>query len=630
MKSLSDLKIDSHLPSPKGVALAILELCQRDSTTMTDIARVIQSDPALSGRLIHQANLASNGGRSIASVGTAVSHLGLEVVRQLALGFSLVDQYQQGSCKSFDYKQFWSRSLLTALAMRKFGELGRGGPPADLFCCGLLAGIGTLGLATAYPTEYASIIDLALAPEDLVTEEQKCLQTDHGELTAALLVDWGFPTIFAESVYWHETPANSGFSEGSRPDELTRLLFFAKCVADLCLAPEVERNGRTGELMRLGGGIGFDAQDVGQMVDDLGKQWQEWGVLMNVPSDVLPAFSEMAVAPRSNDDASPSALRVLIVDDDPTALILMETLLGVTLGHKVYSASNGQQAIAIALEVKPQIVVTDWLMPIMDGLEFCRTLRAAEWGQTMYIIMLTGVSTEEDISKAFEAGVDDYVSKPINSRALRARMRAAWHYVKLLESWERDRAQLKQFAAELAISNRRLEQMSMTDLLTNLPNRRAGMNAMDQAWKASDRSGQPMAVLMIDIDHFKKVNDDHGHAVGDAILKEVAQAIKNSARKDESVCRLGGEEFLVICGNVALSQAFQAAERLRMAIKALTINVGQIALHLSVSVGVALKEPDMVNAAALVNAADLALYGAKNAGRDQTRVLINGKLHGRH
>ncbi len=170
----------------------------------------------------------------------------------------------------------------------------------------------------------------------------------------------------------------------------------------------------------------------------------------------------------------------------------------------------------------------------------------------------------------------------------------------------------------------------MTDLLTNLPNRRAGMNAMDQAWKASDRSGQPMAVLMIDIDHFKKVNDDHGHAVGDAILKEVAQAIQNSARKDESVCRLGGEEFLVICGNVALSQAFQVAERLRMAIKALTINVGQIALHLSVSVGVALKEPDMVNAAALVNAADLALYGAKNAGRDQARVLINGKLHGRH
>jgi two-component system cell cycle response regulator len=624
MKSLSALNISGHLPSPKGVALAILELCQRDDATLADIAKVVQSDPALSGRLLRQANLASNGGRSIASVATAVSHLGLGVVRQLALSFSLVDQYQQGACIGFDYKRFWSRSLLMGLAMKKFGELGRGGPAADLFCCGLMASIGTLGLATAYPAEYAKVLKLALFPGDMIAEEQQRLQTDHRELSAALLMDWGIPKVFAEAVFWHESPATSGFSEGSRPDELTRLLFLAKSVADLCLAPEAERNGRTGDLMRLGGGIGFDAEDVGRLVDELVRQWQEWGELLMLPAEAVPAFSEMAVAPRADDGTTPSALRVLIVDDDPTALILMETLLGVTLGHKVYCAANGQQALAVALEVMPQIVVTDWMMPVMDGLEFCRTLRAAEWGQNMYVIMLTGIEAEDEISKAFEAGVDDYVAKPINSRALSARMRAAWHYVKLLESWERDRAQLKQFAAELAISNRRLERISMTDLLTDLPNRRAGMSAMDRAWKASDRSGQPLAVLMIDVDHFKAVNDEHGHAVGDAALKEVAKAIQNSARTEESVCRLGGEEFLVICGNVGMPQAILAAERLRMAIKAMPIRLGALVLHVTVSVGVALKEPGMADADALLNAADLALYGAKNAGRDRTRVLING------
>jgi two-component system cell cycle response regulator len=151
MKSLSALNISGHLPSPKGVALAILELCQRDDATLADIAKVVQSDPALSGRLLRQANLASNGGRSIASVATAVSHLGLGVVRQLALSFSLVDQYQQGACIGFDYKRFWSRSLLMGLAMKKFGELGRGGPAADLFCCGLMASIGTLGAGHRLP-----------------------------------------------------------------------------------------------------------------------------------------------------------------------------------------------------------------------------------------------------------------------------------------------------------------------------------------------------------------------------------------------------------------------------------------------------------------------------------------------
>jgi diguanylate cyclase (GGDEF)-like protein len=244
----------------------------------------------------------------------------------------------------------------------------------------------------------------------------------------------------------------------------------------------------------------------------------------------------------------------------------------------------------------------------------------------MYIIMVTGVESDDDVNNAFESGVDDYVAKPINLRALRARMRAAWHYVKLLESWEQDRAQLKQFAADLAISHRSLEHAALTDLLTDLPNRRSGMQSLTQAWKASDRSGQPLSVLLIDIDHFKRINDSHGHAIGDVMLKEVGKVIQSSARKDDRVCRLGGEEFLVICGNADLAAAYLAAERLRKMVLALSIQVGESALRTSVSVGVASKESGTVDEDALVNAADQALYGAKKAGRDRTCVLRGGTL----
>ena len=626
MKTLESLKINGQLPSPKGVALAILEICQREDATTADIARVVQADPALSGRLIRQANWLAQRGRSIASVTEAIHHMGLVAVRQLALGFSLVEQNLHGPCAGFDYQRFWSHSLLMGLAMKRFAELGHGGSPDELFSCGLMARIGTLGLATAYPVEYASLAGKQFSLTELVEQERLLLQTDHNELTAAMLIDWGIPKVLVESVFWQEAPSRSGFSEGSRPYKLTHLLYMARGVADLCLAPETERNALTADLMRQGGRIGLDADDFGAMVDGLAGQWKEWGTLLNVPAATLPPFSEMATPPKSGDDASPAALRVMIVDDDPTTLHLMKALLGKTLGHNVTTATNGKEALALAVEVMPQIVLTDWLMPVMDGIELCRALRAADWGQTMYVIMLTGVDSDDDVNKAFESGVDDYVAKPINLRALRARMRAAWHYVKLLDSWERDRAQLKQFAADLAISHRRLEHVALTDQLTELPNRRSGMQSLTQAWKAADRSDQPLTLLLIDIDRFKKVNDNHGHAIGDVMLKEVAKVIQNAARQDDRVCRLGGEEFLVICANADLSAGYQAADRLRKKVAELRIRVGGAELQTSVSVGVASKEPGTKDEDALVDAADQALYGAKNAGRDRICVMQVGKL----
>ena len=626
------IKIDARLPSPKGVALAIMEICRRDDATIVEIARVVQTDPALSGRLLRLANAATHGRRPIAAVPDAILRLGLSAVRLLAMGFSLVDQYPNGPCQSFDYPRFWSHSLLMAVACQELGAHTRDGPPDELFVCGLLARIGTLALATVYPLEYDQLLAQRDAGSTLLELERQHLHVDHNELTSTILIDYGIPTAFVEPLCYHEAPEASGFSEGSRPYQLAHLFYHAKCLADLGLTPETERYSKTSELMLLGGKIGLDVDKTGAVVDRIFLQWRVWGELLKVPTSTLPSFAKMttAAAPKSVGEGESARLRVLLVEDDATSRIMMEGILRRMLGRPVYSAINGKEALAKALEVMPQIVVTDWLMPVMDGIEFCRALRATEWGQSMYVIMLTSVEAEKELVEAFDAGVDDYVTKPVSIPALSARMRAALRYVNLLETWEWDRAQLKQFAAELAISNRRLEYAALTDLLTGMPNRRAGLDALSQAWLGTDRSGQPLSVIMIDIDHFKSINDNYGHAVGDIVLKEAAKAIQAMARKDDSVCRLGGEEFLVICRNTNLKSAFHAAERLRKMVRSLKIKVADMDMQTAISIGVACKESGMADADVMVNAADKALYAAKHFGRDRTCVISQNQVHCSH
>jgi len=629
MTRVEQLQISGSLPSPKGVALAVMEICRREDATVAEVAKVVQTDPALTGRLIKQANSAAHAGRPIASVPDAIMRLGMNIVRSLAMGFSLVDQYHDGPCKAFDYQRFWSHSLLMALAMQEFGGQSRVGAGDELFACGLLARIGSLALATAYPVEYASILEDKDTISTLAERERLRLQTDHNELSAALLTDWGIPHILVEPVLFHEEPERSGFSPGSRPYTLVNLLFMASRLADLALAQESERNRLSAELMLLGGKFGLDTDAFGNMTDNVIKQWREWGVLLKVPAASLPTFTRMAAspAPKLGEQPDAASLRILLVEDDATTRLLLENLLAKSWGHSVYSAVDGQQALALAIEVRPQVVVTDWIMPVMDGIEFCHALRATDWGRSFYVVMLTGVEDEDRLVEAFDAGVDDYVNKPVNPRALRARLRAAWHYVKLQEEWERDRAQLKQFATELAVSNRKLEHAAMSDLLTGLPNRRAAMNYLSQAWSAASRSNQPMNVMVIDIDRFKSINDTHGHAVGDTTLREVAKAIRATARKEDNVCHIGGEEFLVICQGADIKATLQSAERLRHTVRELRIKVGDGVIQLTISIGVAGKEPDMPDMDAQVRAADKALYAAKHAGRDRTCLTSQGQVH---
>jgi diguanylate cyclase (GGDEF)-like protein len=628
MKQLEHIPVTNELPSPKGVALAILKLCNSAEASHHDLARIAQLDPALTGRLIHQANSAAvSRHRPVASVVEAITRLGLTTVRNQALGFSQVDQYRNGPCQTFDYQSFWSHSLLMALAMQHFSLLTGAGSPDELFACGLMSRIGCLALATLYPVEYAQLLAARDDATPLAQREQELLHTNHNELTAALLLEWGLPSALAEPVYHHENPSDSGFAPGSRPYQLAHLFYLAKCVADLGIADETHRDDQTAQLLLLGSKIGLDADDLGHAVDQLVSQWHEWGALLKVPASALPSFAQMsgtAPQPAGSDGTAP---RTLMVTDDSGTLDLLKAVLNNLFRLGTVCTARGHEACAMALETQPQVVIVDWMLPDMKGIELCHLLRETEWGRKIYLIMLTTSEADDEINAAFEAGANDVLSRPLNLGGLSAHLRAAWRYVQLLDAWEQDRHQLKQFAAELATSNRQLGHAAMTDLLTSLPNRRAGMDSLAMAWSAAERSGQPLSALVLDIDFFKDINDSHGHAAGDKALQDIAEALQRSVRKNESICRMGGEEFLMSCQNTDLKTAVQAAERLRNMVENLELTIGDAVIRTTVSIGVATREEGVADPDSLVKAADRALYLAKQTGRNRTCFSAQGKLH---
>jgi diguanylate cyclase (GGDEF)-like protein len=271
------------------------------------------------------------------------------------------------------------------------------------------------------------------------------------------------------------------------------------------------------------------------------------------------------------------------------------------------------------MEVLPHVIIANYNLPLLDGLELCQALRATDEGRRMHILLMADDHGEEQLTRAFEAGADGYAPSTISAKGLRTRLCAAQRLVQLQTAWERDRAQLRQIAAELAVANRRLATAALTDSLTGLPNRRSAMDQLEQAWSAASRTGFPLAVMVVDIDHFKHINDNYGHAAGDKVLREAAATLRASARREDSVCRIGGEEFLVICPNTGLKAAMQSAERLRATLGAKRIAVGQAESTITASVGVAVREPGTIDMDALVSAADQALYAAKGAGRNQVR-----------
>lgn len=618
MSQVEQLKISDQLPSPRGVALAVLELSRRENVTLGEIARVVQTDPALSARLIKLANTGSRIARPVVSLQEAVVRQGISSVRQLALGFSLLDQYRSGTCASFDYQSYWSHSLLMGLTMQALAERVRVAAPDELFICGLLAQIGRLALATAYSADYDEVLKQHYAnPEQVLAElERAALETDHTELGSVMLTEWGIPKPFTEPLAHYEDAEPPSYPNDSRSDSLVRMLRLAHSLADLGLAEEARRPALARAWVEQAAQLDIKPDQAGTFIDEVIASWKEWGDLLKIPVTALPPFAEIELGD-SEPHENETPLRIVVADSNAFSRRKIMSLLVENSAHIVYPADNGNVALALAMEVLPHVIIAHFNLPGLDGPELCHALRETEEGRRMHILLMSDEHGEEQLTRAYEVGADGYAPSTISSAVLRTRLSAAQRFVQLQNAWEHDRAQLRQIAAELAVANRRLANAALTDLLTGLPNRRSAMDQLDQAWSGALRADQPLSVMVIDVDHFKHINDSYGHATGDHVLREVADVLRKSARKGDSVCRIGGEEFLVICPNTDLKAAVLSAERLRATLAGHPITLGTGQGRVTISVGVAARGAATPDTDALVRLADQALYSAKQGGRNR-------------
>lgn len=629
-----ELKATNQLPSPTGVALAILRLAESENSTAQEIAHVLQSDPALCGRLLKITNSAFSGrARPVTSVCEAVMQLGVRMVRNIALSFSLVSQHQRGACREFDYAGFWSHSLAMGVAAQAGAHQIGGMPPQEAFTCGLLAQVGRLALASIYPAAYKEILagigKGGLA--ELRTLERASLATDHNELTVAMLKDWGLPEVYALAVERHEDLDSVSLSTGDRALALARLLRMASRMADVCLCPSTERSDRVRELSSAGEEAGIDAATLLTLCDRVVGEWQEWGRIFQVETRAVPPLGELAerarafraqpvVPEEATEDATPeSRLTIVAVDDDAVGLHVLTRQL-IKAGHTVHAAESGEEAFRLVVEFNPQLVITDCQMPGMDGKALIKALRQTKMGRQLYVIMLTGSEHDDTQVQAFEVGADDYVVKPLRPRLLAARLQACTRVVQLQEEIRRDKAELHRFMEELGVANRKLQKAAMTDALTGVHNRRFALERLEQEWTEATGTGQPLACFVCDIDHFKRVNDTHGHDIGDRVLQATADVLRTKLRPRDVACRLGGEEFVVIGTGMSREVALVCAERLRAHVEAQAIEAPMGVVRVTMSIGVAVRRASMKSWTELLKSADEAVYAAKAGGRNQVRL----------
>jgi diguanylate cyclase (GGDEF)-like protein len=294
-------------------------------------------------------------------------------------------------------------------------------------------------------------------------------------------------------------------------------------------------------------------------------------------------------------------LKILIADDDRVSQRLLQATL-VRLGHEVVAVSGGTAALSALLETDaPQLAILDWQMPDMDGLAVCRTVRA-DAAAYVYVLLLTSKDRQEDRTLAYEAGVDDFLSKPLDVADLRSRLRVGERVLDL---------QTKLLEIQEALRHE-----ATHDHLTGLWNRRMILDTLTGALEQSIRDRRPIAVALADIDHFKQINDKHGHAAGDAVLREAADRMRIVLRGDDAIGRYGGEEFLLVLPDCEPEAAVTVVDRARLGVVGRPIDAGDLSLEVSVSAGVSWAS-ERVEASALIQAADQALYRAKASGRNR-------------
>ncbi len=651
------LKASGALPTASGVALEILRLSQREDATVAQLVHLLQGDPALAGRLVKFANSTQAGaGRPVVAVGDAVKRLGFAVVRQLSLGFSVLDSNRGGHCAGFDYPRFWSRSLATALAAQAFCLRMRTLAPEEGFACGLLSDIGSLALASLYPERYAEVLGTGSTGSGLSAAEREAFGTDHLEFAAALLEDWRLPRICVDAVFHGERPDQSGFAAGSRAQVLCEVVALSRTVGEYFVSDLDARRRITPGMLLAAARMGVDAEALAGLCDAVAEAWQSWGRLLGIEAGAVPRLDlQEAGEPAQPPAPERAAARVVglhgddlpdgssgtwvapgpardglvihLVSDDRFSGGRLRELL-VAAGHALTSFPTADAALAAALEAAPDMLVID--LDGDPGQALCAALRSTTLGERVYVLCTYVPDADAQcVADVFDApdhppvgspdiGPDDFLAKPIDRVALELRIRAARRLRALREALRREQDGLRRLAADLATANRRLQRTALVDAATGLPNRRYAFGRLEQEWTVATQSRRPLSCLAVEIDHVPQVGGAHGLASGDALVSEIAAVLRDSVRTNDVVCRLGNTEFLVICPDADRTASLAAASRLRAAVEqrlgSARVGVRPPMPALTVSVGAATRDGSVPDAESLLRLAEGALHAAVAGG----------------
>ena len=291
-------------------------------------------------------------------------------------------------------------------------------------------------------------------------------------------------------------------------------------------------------------------------------------------------------------------MKVLIAEDNLVSRRLLETFLR-KWGYDIVITTNGREAWEVLQEPEaPNLVISDWMMPDMDGLELCRRIREMERAEYIYFIILTSKGKKEDVITGLEAGADDYLIKPFNQDELKYRVKIGERIIEL---------------------ERRILRLASTDSLTEVLNRRAFMERMEQEINRSFRENSLLSLILADIDHFKSVNDRYGHQVGDLVLQRFVSQLTESSRPYDFVGRYGGEEFVICLPGATDTESRTVAERMRKSVEEMKIMLPESSqsVRITASFGVVaslLELEDSVDS--LIGRADDAMYMAKREGRN--------------
>jgi len=301
-------------------------------------------------------------------------------------------------------------------------------------------------------------------------------------------------------------------------------------------------------------------------------------------------------------DYNPKNFLILAVDDNSVNRILIEKILRKE-GYQAKILAHSQEVLPYMEQINPDLILLDLMMPNINGLELCQQIKLNPHFQDIPVIFITASDEKQDLLKAFDLGAVDYITKPFHNRELLARIKT--------------HLELKFTRDELKKALVELEKLATTDELTGISNRRNFSTLAEREFNLAKRQKRYFALLILDIDYFKKINDSHGHIAGDFVIKSVAQQCVLSIRQEDLCARWGGEEFIIFLSESMLEDGIAVARRLRQDIEELSVAFESEKINVTVSIGVAVYNPEDKNVNQTIIRGDMALYQAKNSGRNR-------------